>query len=101
MKHNKLSETQLAPIENTFHTNMAALLKEDLSGESQKWVSNNLNVNMNELASVAYRTIENDISLSDTEVAISLLHHLSDNSKSKYVRKLAKSMIKREWWKNR
>ncbi|EEL42565.1 hypothetical protein AVT_02445 [Bacillus tropicus] len=61
-------------------------------------VKNDIGINIDELSEKAEEILNLDRNQSNEEIAIKLLEDISLNSKSKFLRSIAKSMLKEKWW---
>ncbi|KAA0784633.1 MULTISPECIES: hypothetical protein [Bacillus] len=109
---NELQLTQkhaeLQAIKNKFESKVMGAALESVEKESSLLkvrmeeinvaVKNDIEINVDELSEKAEELLNMDRNQSNEEVAIKLLEDISLNSKSKFLRSIAKSMLKEKWW---
>ncbi|MFP7478317.1 hypothetical protein [Terribacillus saccharophilus] len=97
-------DSEVLRLEANFNNQISALAiadakkNKELLPESintlQSEIQNKIQVDVNELSSVALDLIRQNDKLTDEEVGIELLRNIALNNKSKFMRKLASKMIK-------
>lgn len=107
MKNKRNQDLEILKIEDSFNNKISELAivnakEQELLPEHinslQREVKNKIQVDINELSQFATNLIKQDDKLTDEEVAIEMLKNISNNNKSKFMRKLASKMIKEKWW---
>lgn len=107
MKNKRNQDLEILKIEDSFNNKISELAivnakEQELLPEHinslQREVKNKIQVDINELSQFATNLIKQDDKLTDDEVAIEMLKNISNNNKSKFMRKLASKMIKEKWW---
>lgn len=65
----------------------------------QDRMTEEIQVDVEQLSMLASTLIKEDPKQSDEEIAVKLLKNIAEHSKSKTLRKLATKMVREEWWK--
>lgn len=58
-----------------------------------------VNVDVNHLSEVAKQKIAENEDATEEEIAITLLKDMAETGKTRFIRKIAKEMLKESWWK--
>lgn len=65
----------------------------------QSSLKEQVNVDVNHLNEVAKQKIAENKEATDEEIAITLLKDMAETGKTRFIRKIAKEMLKESWWK--